>query len=384
MALRLRRGTDAERLLITPLQGELIYATDTKKLYVGDGATQGGVLVGPVDDTARDLVNDTTPQLGGDLDLNGNNITGTGSINIDGTITATGNINLGDAGTDEITVAGVINSNLRPAIDSTYDLGSQARRWQNIIATGLDVNGQATVDRLAIRGNIEGSDSTILYDADADSLTVSTIRAASIDGDLTGSVFSDDSGVVLVDSVAGEITGPVNNSLTNTNSLVIEGPLGGIDITTEGTIDDDYSLFVVKAFHNNSSPTGSLYLRGRGSTDNPTIIQAGDSIFQELYLGVTNDQPGLAATIEINADPDGTISDNIVPGNINLKTFNDSGNEVLGLGLNRDGEITVADNTLSAGVNPGDVDDSAVVSYLQITVGSTTYAMPLYAINPEP
>ena len=32
MALRLRRGTDAERLLVTPLEGELVYTTDTKKI----------------------------------------------------------------------------------------------------------------------------------------------------------------------------------------------------------------------------------------------------------------------------------------------------------------------------------------------------------------
>ena len=45
MALRLRRGTDAQRALITPLDGELIYTTDTKKLYVGDGTTAGGLAV---------------------------------------------------------------------------------------------------------------------------------------------------------------------------------------------------------------------------------------------------------------------------------------------------------------------------------------------------
>ena len=45
MALRLRRGTNAERLLITPVEGELIYTTDTKLLYIGDGSTAGGTLV---------------------------------------------------------------------------------------------------------------------------------------------------------------------------------------------------------------------------------------------------------------------------------------------------------------------------------------------------
>ena len=43
MALRLRRGTDAERLLITPAEGELIYTTDTKRVYIGDGVTPGGI-----------------------------------------------------------------------------------------------------------------------------------------------------------------------------------------------------------------------------------------------------------------------------------------------------------------------------------------------------
>jgi hypothetical protein len=36
-----------------------------------------------------DLVDDTTPQLGGNLDLNSNDITGTGNINITGVVTAT-------------------------------------------------------------------------------------------------------------------------------------------------------------------------------------------------------------------------------------------------------------------------------------------------------
>jgi hypothetical protein len=36
-----------------------------------------------------DIVNDTSPQLGGDLDVNSNDITGTGDINITGTVTAT-------------------------------------------------------------------------------------------------------------------------------------------------------------------------------------------------------------------------------------------------------------------------------------------------------
>ena len=82
MALRLRRGTNAQRLGITFAEGELVYTTDTKKLYIGDASAAGGNLVSGM----NNVVEDATPQLGGNLDLNGNNITGTGNINITGTL----------------------------------------------------------------------------------------------------------------------------------------------------------------------------------------------------------------------------------------------------------------------------------------------------------
>jgi hypothetical protein len=45
MALLLRRGLEANRLSFVPEEGELIYVTDTKLVYVGDGVTAGGNLL---------------------------------------------------------------------------------------------------------------------------------------------------------------------------------------------------------------------------------------------------------------------------------------------------------------------------------------------------
>ena len=45
MALQLRRGTEAQRTSITPVEGEPLWTTDTTKLYVGDGVTPGGIEV---------------------------------------------------------------------------------------------------------------------------------------------------------------------------------------------------------------------------------------------------------------------------------------------------------------------------------------------------
>lgn len=53
--------------------------------------SNGDVVAGALDNVPpADLVNDTSPQLGGNLDLNSSNITGTGDINIAGSVTATG------------------------------------------------------------------------------------------------------------------------------------------------------------------------------------------------------------------------------------------------------------------------------------------------------
>lgn len=93
MPLRLRRGTNAERLAYTPVTGELIYTTDTKLVYVGDGTTAGGVAVGGGSGSGiTDISQDLTPELGGNLDLAGFEINGIGDIDITGIITATGNI----------------------------------------------------------------------------------------------------------------------------------------------------------------------------------------------------------------------------------------------------------------------------------------------------
>ena len=46
LKLLVRRGSDADRQLITLDQGELGYTTDSKRLFIGDGSTLGGTIAG--------------------------------------------------------------------------------------------------------------------------------------------------------------------------------------------------------------------------------------------------------------------------------------------------------------------------------------------------
>ena len=139
MALRFRRGTQAERddVSFIPESGEPVWTTDTQKLYIGDGTTSGGVLVTGasgggstpgIDDNSSVVVltldnftstftNDVEID-GADLVMSGGSITGTTSINILGNITGSGTIagniaNLGSLNvTAGISAGGVINAPL--------------------------------------------------------------------------------------------------------------------------------------------------------------------------------------------------------------------------------------------------------------------------------
>lgn len=89
--------------------GNISVANGKYGVIFADGAGAGAKVYG-VD---FDVLADTTPQLGGNLDLNSNNITGTGDIDITGTITSTGAL---DTGSSAITTTGTVNA-------TTVDLG---------------------------------------------------------------------------------------------------------------------------------------------------------------------------------------------------------------------------------------------------------------------
>lgn len=94
-------------------------------------------------DLVPDIVLDTTPQLGGTLDLNNNNITGTGSIDISGNLTIGGNFNVGNIVGD--IKGSVFGDDSTPIVDSINNT-------LNGDLTG-DVTGNVTGN---ITGNISG------------------------------------------------------------------------------------------------------------------------------------------------------------------------------------------------------------------------------------
>jgi len=125
MALKLRRGLDANRTDIVPAEGELIYTTDTKSIYVGDGATPGGNVVTSSGGGGGDITGITDNTTGPVLTLNDASVvldvplTAGGNIDItnytllgDGDIALTGDISVSGVGTGIITANSVVSDSI--------------------------------------------------------------------------------------------------------------------------------------------------------------------------------------------------------------------------------------------------------------------------------
>lgn len=212
MALQIRRGTTAERLAITFLPGEIIFDATLNQVFVGNGTTPGGIPVtaytdenavdaigaalvagnstnsnvtftyGTTQDGANrinasvvldggllNVVEDTTPQLGGNLDLNTNDITGTGDINITGTVTAT-------------SFSGPLTGN--------------------------------------VTGNVSGTAATVTGAAQTAITSLGTLTSLAVTGAITGSSFTGDITTASITTTSGDLTVSPNTNFSN-----------GIDVT---------------------------------------------------------------------------------------------------------------------------------------------------------
>lgn len=375
MGLRLRRGTDTQRQSIIPEAGEPVYVTDTQALFIGDGITQGG---NPVSST---LASDTSPQLGGNLDLNTNNIIGQGNIDIDGNISITGDITIGDQATDTISLNGEITSNIIPSISNNFTLGSQNSSWLegyfktlNVGQTGslnindtvvnlengttfsgdlipddgifnlgtsanswLEVNAQSGIfETLTLNesvetenlivGTIYGSDSSVFYDSDSEELTTSSVIANTLEGDLTGSVFSKDS-LRLVDADQGHLLTEsisIKESQIEINSpqLVLASSIGDTPrLTFQADGKRAHTLVLGSTTGVIGEAPGDAYIIARNSFSNAEVLQPGDYVGAKTILGYDGGQFIESSSLLHFIDNNASITSGNVPGKICLVTF---------------------------------------------------------------
>ena len=409
MALRLRRGTNAERTAITPEAGELIYTTDTKKVYVGDGTTAGGTIV----TGQNDIVDDVSPQLGGDLDLNGNNITGTGNINITGTITATGNINLGDgAGGDVLSIGGVLSGNIIADAPDAYTIGSSSVRYAGGFFNELTVTGHMTAD--SIQADLIGDDSQVIVNAGTGAITGTLTGnvTGNVTGDLTGNVTGDVVGSVFADN-STVMVDAINNTLAAT-SLTIETANAQRLITTSGTLQGQGEVRLrrtenVADLSIEVRPLGSIifdYEDNTGVSDAKSVVQGGNN-----YIRFTQDANGISqgstpssnsmawydsklvvgARSSYSTEKLQVLGSARIDGYADIEQIRIEGNSIKAVDSNANLELSASGTgTIKLNVpvqaTVGAAGGAAAVpatpsTYFKINVGGTEYVVPAFAVS---
>lgn len=375
MALRLRRGTDAQRLTITPLAGELIYTTDTKRLFVGDGVTEGGNAVDSNIDLSTQSINSlsdvntsgdsTTPNNGEVLAWNANNnewrpkllqLAGDGSV--------------------------VEGSNYRiniAADDSTIMVDTTTQTF-----TG-NLTGDVTGD---ITGNVLADDSTVIVDATSSTITGTLI--GNVTGELKGSVFSDDS-TLLVDGIAGAIVGNVEGTsgiLVDTATDTLNPAF--VEITNTTPVDPSIKINKIT---DASNATNIDIFSSKGSIESPTLIDVNEpasAIANYAYNGSTYQK--LAETlVSVKKYSEDAVALGNLPGKIEWGVAGEDGNITyrskmiwqhtglsIGFGNSNPSLLTVGgdaliteDLTVYAGIN-GDLNGSVFADNSTMLIDGTS------------
>ena len=418
MPLQIRRGTDAERLLVPqPLAaGELAYTTDTGKLFIGDGATMGGIQVTGFDaknaidaaggalvagihknisftyGTEQEVAGriDATvslSQLLSDLNLNNNNIVGTGLINITGRIyadafvgsvfpdaSALGGRALVDAIDASINLDSTIKGNVIPSVNGAYDLGANSFRFKNLYLGGNNLYlGGATITAV-------GATVDLPVNSTIGGVPLGIPTDASLNVDITGSVFGENSAVIIdatESSLHTDAATYVSDSIiVNSNFLNITHPDPAFSVAIRQTMNGPKDNFIINGITNGVSGIGTASYITRGTSLAPTAVTAGDALSFDTMRGYDGSNYVISSIIGNYVDNEGTVSAGSVPGKVVIATFAD-GSTPVGIAVNHKGWLSINNITGPIGAT---LDINGFAKLAVLTAEPTTPADGMVAI----
>jgi hypothetical protein len=212
-----------------------------------------------------------------------------------------GDVTLGNAAGDNIVFTGRVNSNVFPATDNTYDLGSAALRWNDIFFGGTLSGASATFTNLSVTGN-----TTLGDGVGADVLTVNATSTFVNDAFFNGNVTLGDN---ATDNIV--FTGSVNSNIipTPTNTRNLGSSTNNWNILYVQTIQNDGPGGATTVNVNDDLlPSSSLtYNLGSSGSQWATIYAQTANLSSTLNVTTANVSGNL--TVNGNSELKGTVYD---------------------------------------------------------------------------
>lgn len=314
---------NSQALTITAPSGVIFSDGVHTTTLLPESITTGNIVIhdNNIDSLTGDII---VTAASGSINLQNNTFV-TGNINVTGDVNIGGNIQIGDASSDTVSFVAGINSNLTPATNIFYDLGTTSLRWNNAYLSRLEVDG-LVIDNNTISTTV-GNDNLILQAAGTGKLVIPSNdvqidQSLTVTQDLTvttGTTYLKNVGVTGTITQTGDIN--QTGSFTTSGTAQVTG-----NITATGYLQLPQIDFTGNTISTRTSGT-DLQLTANGS---------GNVVFEGFKVS-DNIIQSTATNADIVLTPQGTgsvvVSSNqslIIPVGTTAQRPS-SGNEVAGM-----------------------------------------------------
>jgi len=220
---------------------ELPVGSDDQKLEADSSTATGLAWVTLAGGGALDnLVEDLTPQLGGDLDLNSNDITGTGDITVTGTVGITGAITATSYG--GVTEANLVDKTAAESVSGLWTYSAGIALSGSDIAMADNKISRPVIDDYGIENNAVSSSSAVieLDLATGNSFTTTlteNITTVTLSNPPASGTYGELIWKIIQDSTARTITYPASVKWAGGTAPTVSTASGAIDIVVLKTWD---------------------------------------------------------------------------------------------------------------------------------------------------
>ena len=193
----------------------------SSQYLMADGTTSSGGGGG-----ISNVVEDTTPQLGGNLDLNSKDITGTGNANITGVVTATsfsgnltGSVSTGDGFGNGVQIGA----------------GNDLYIYETSSDVGINYDGTGLLFvRTGANFQVDKNGSKRIYAHSAGAVDLYYANSKKLETTTTGVTVTGTLGVTTVTGDGSALTGVVTSIVAGSNITLTGGPTGIVTISSSG------------------------------------------------------------------------------------------------------------------------------------------------------